>query len=116
MSTAKWTTHGVTHSGFLTLVIEALRRSSALADEHPRYARRDERSRGATLALPTRAASTAGRPARALDGPAVTGGLNRIVSARPDPRAVHSRSLLPELPAILDSVAGAMSVDARHEA
>jgi hypothetical protein len=116
MSTAKWTAREVTHSGFLTLVIEALRRSSALADEHARYARRGERSRGATLAPPARAARTAGRPARALDGPAVTGGLNRIVSARPKSQAVHSAALLPELPAILDSVAGVMSVDARYEA
>jgi hypothetical protein len=38
MSTAKWTARGVTHSGFLTLVIEALRQSAAVADEHARPA------------------------------------------------------------------------------
>lgn len=54
MSTAHRTAHVATRSGLLTLVIEALRRSAALADQHPRDRLADERSHRAVLKPPAR--------------------------------------------------------------
>ena len=96
MSTANRSARDVTDSGFLTLVIEGLRRSAALADQQARYGQRGERSRGAALKSPARAESTVGHPARSFEAPVVvTGPANRNVSARPNSRAAHSKHRFP---------------------
>lgn len=96
MSTANRSDRGVTDSGFLTLVIDALRRSATIADHHQRHRRRGEPPRGAALAPPARPRNTARSAARLLDAPVVvTGAPNRNDSARPSAGAAHFKHRFP---------------------
>lgn len=108
MSTANRTARGGTSGGFATLVIEALRRSAALADERTRHRQLGERSRGAGALDPAaRTPSTAGRRRRSLEAPVVvTGAPNRNVRASPLSEPIGSKAPLPGVPVILDSVGG----------
>lgn len=105
MSAANRSDRGATYGGFLTRVIDVLRRSATLADQHQSQARRNERPRGAAPAPPARAARIARRQTRSVDAPVVVTGMpNRKVSARPRARAAHAEAPLAELLVIFDSV------------
>ena len=94
MSAATRTDRGAIDSGFLTLVIEALGRSAALADEHARYGQRGERSRGAVLGPAARRRAPETARARSLDAPVVaTRASNSNVSAKPNREPLTWRRL-----------------------
>ena len=106
MRAATRTDRGAIDGGFLTLVIEALGRSAALADQHARYGQHGERSRGAMLRPAARRRAPESARARSLDAPVVpTLASNRNVSAKPT-REPLILAPLAESAVIMDSVRG----------
>jgi hypothetical protein len=110
MSTANGTVRGATYGGFLTLVIEAMRRSARLADERARHRQLGERYRGDSALDPAaRAPTTAVPRPRSLGAPVVAGGaVARGVRTSPLAEPIGPKAPIPGLPVILNSVGGSI--------